>query len=144
MIEWVLEYLKFNKTREGNDLPQDDEIYNKINNLSRLSKHIGRYEDGTLNGSDLKCYNVFVMEEIKRLLDIQADGQMPSDKTIGGGDDSFNTFFPDAAMLKDKTIGIDDEVFEEEKDGKKSNKDNENSRYGKAVSNYFRCLNKNK
>ena len=24
---------------------------------------------------------------------IQPDGQMPSDKTIGGGDDSFNTFF---------------------------------------------------
>ena len=24
---------------------------------------------------------------------IQPDGQMPSDKTIGGGDDAFNTFF---------------------------------------------------
>jgi tubulin alpha len=23
----------------------------------------------------------------------QPDGQMPSDKTIGGGDDAFNTFF---------------------------------------------------
>jgi hypothetical protein len=24
---------------------------------------------------------------------IQPDGQMPSDKSVGGGDDSFNTFF---------------------------------------------------
>uniref|UniRef100_A0A8C6F344 Tubulin/FtsZ 2-layer sandwich domain-containing protein n=1 Tax=Monodon monoceros TaxID=40151 RepID=A0A8C6F344_MONMO len=31
---------------------------------------------------------------------IQLDGQMPSDKTIGGGDDSFNTFFSETGAGK--------------------------------------------
>ena len=31
---------------------------------------------------------------------IQPDGQMPSDKTIGGGDDLFNTFFSDTGAGK--------------------------------------------
>ena len=31
---------------------------------------------------------------------IQPDGQMPSDKTIGGGDDSFNTFFSETDTSK--------------------------------------------
>lgn len=31
---------------------------------------------------------------------IQPDGQMPSDKTIGGGDDSFNTFFSETGKKK--------------------------------------------
>ena len=31
---------------------------------------------------------------------IQPDGQMPSDKTIGGGDDSFNTFFSETGAGK--------------------------------------------
>jgi len=31
---------------------------------------------------------------------IQPDGQMPSDKTIGGGDDSFNTFFSETSSGK--------------------------------------------
>ena len=31
---------------------------------------------------------------------IQPDGQMPSDKTIGGGDDSFNTFFSETGTGK--------------------------------------------
>eukprot|EP00069_Balaena_mysticetus_P003384 bmy_16602T0 len=30
----------------------------------------------------------------------QPDGQMPSDKTIGGGDDSFNTFFSETGAGK--------------------------------------------
>lgn len=34
------------------------------------------------------CWELFCMEH-----GIQPDGQMPSDKTIGGGDDAFNTFF---------------------------------------------------
>ena len=32
---------------------------------------------------------------------IQPDGQMPSDKTIGGGDDSFNTFFSEEFLMRD-------------------------------------------
>ena len=31
---------------------------------------------------------------------IQPDGQMPSDKTVGGGDDSFNTFFSETGSGK--------------------------------------------
>lgn len=31
---------------------------------------------------------------------IQPDGEMPSDKTIGGGDDSFNTFFSETGSGK--------------------------------------------
>ena len=34
------------------------------------------------------------------LLGIQPDGQMPSDKTVGGGDDSFNTFFSETGAGK--------------------------------------------
>ena len=36
------------------------------------------------------CWELFCLEH-----GIQPDGQMPSDKTIGGGDDAFNTFFSD-------------------------------------------------
>ena len=31
---------------------------------------------------------------------IQPDGQMPSDKSLGGGDDSFNTFFSETGAGK--------------------------------------------
>lgn len=34
------------------------------------------------------CWELYCLEH-----GIQPDGQMPSDKTIGGGDDSFTTFF---------------------------------------------------
>ena len=33
-------------------------------------------------------------------LGIQPDGQMPSDKTISGGDDDFNTFFSETGAGK--------------------------------------------
>jgi hypothetical protein len=34
------------------------------------------------------------------LLTFQPDGQMPGDKTIGGGDDAFNTFFSETGAGK--------------------------------------------
>lgn len=34
------------------------------------------------------------------LFSVQPDGQMPSDKTIGGGDDAFNTFFSETGAGK--------------------------------------------
>ena len=37
------------------------------------------------------CWELYCLEH-----GIQPDGQMPSDKTIGGGDDSFNTFFSES------------------------------------------------
>jgi hypothetical protein len=52
-----------------------------------------------------KLYNVITFETnlyLHYCLEhgIQPDGQMPSDKTIGGGDDSFNTFFSETGAGK--------------------------------------------
>ncbi|XP_012506124.1 PREDICTED: tubulin alpha-1B chain-like [Propithecus coquereli] len=41
------------------------------------------------------CWELYCLEH-----DIQPDGQMPSDKTIGEGDDSFNTFFSETGTSK--------------------------------------------
>ena len=41
------------------------------------------------------CWELFCLEH-----GIQPDGQMPSDKTIGGGDDSFNTVFSETGAGK--------------------------------------------
>ena len=49
-----------------------------------LSIHVG--QAGIQVGN--ACWELFCLEH-----GIQPDGQMPSDKTIGGGDDAFNTFF---------------------------------------------------
>lgn len=65
--------------------------------------------DGTpsfagLDGSDYRsaivqvgnaCWELYCLEH-----GIQPDGQMPSDKTIGGGDDAFNTFFSETGAGK--------------------------------------------
>ena len=52
---------------------------------------------------------------------IQPDGQMPSDKTVGGGDDSFNTFFSETGAGKHvpRTVYIDLEpgVIDEDRTG---------------------------
>ncbi|XP_027969312.1 tubulin alpha-1C chain-like [Eumetopias jubatus] len=41
------------------------------------------------------CWELYCLEH-----SIQSDGRMPSDKTIGGGDDSFNTFFSETGAGK--------------------------------------------
>uniref|UniRef100_A0A3B4BI81 Uncharacterized protein n=1 Tax=Periophthalmus magnuspinnatus TaxID=409849 RepID=A0A3B4BI81_9GOBI len=41
------------------------------------------------------CWELYCLEH-----GIQPDGEMPSDKTIGGGDDSFNTFFSETGAGK--------------------------------------------
>ena len=41
------------------------------------------------------CWELYCLEH-----GIQPDGQMPSDKTIGGCDDSFNTFFSETGAGK--------------------------------------------
>ena len=38
------------------------------------------------------CWELYCLEH-----GLQPDGQMPSDKTIGGGDDSYNTFFSETS-----------------------------------------------
>ena len=56
-----------------------------------ISIHVG--QAGTQIGN--ACWELYCLEH-----GIQPDGQMPSDKTIGGGDDSFNTFFSETGAGK--------------------------------------------
>merc|ERR1712100_388469 len=56
-----------------------------------LCLHIG--QGGVQIGN--ACWELFCLEH-----GIQPDGQMPSDKTIGGGDDAFNTFFSETGAGK--------------------------------------------
>uniref|UniRef100_A0A1I7XKI9 Tubulin domain-containing protein n=1 Tax=Heterorhabditis bacteriophora TaxID=37862 RepID=A0A1I7XKI9_HETBA len=49
-----------------------------------ISIHIG--QAGVQIGN--ACWELYCLEH-----GIQPDGQMPSDKSLGGGDDSFSTFF---------------------------------------------------
>ncbi|KAF6170416.1 hypothetical protein GIB67_014346 [Kingdonia uniflora] len=53
-----------------------------------ISIHIG--QAGIQVGN--ACWKLHCLEH-----GIQPDGQMPSDKTVGGGDDAFNTFFNETA-----------------------------------------------
>lgn len=55
--------------------------------------------------NDMKfCTLIFRSGELWRsdilLHCLQPDGQMPSDKTVGGGDDAFNTFFSETGAGK--------------------------------------------
>ena len=56
-----------------------------------ISIHIG--QGGVQIGN--ACWELYCLEH-----GIQPDGQMPSDKTIGGGDDAFNTFFSETGAGK--------------------------------------------
>jgi tubulin alpha len=56
-----------------------------------ISVHIG--QAGVQIGN--ACWELYCLEH-----GIQHDGQMPSDKTIGGGDDAFNTFFSETGAGK--------------------------------------------
>jgi tubulin alpha len=56
-----------------------------------LSVHIG--QAGVQMGN--ACWELFCLEH-----GIQHDGQISSDKTEGGGDDSFNTFFTETGAGK--------------------------------------------
>ncbi|KAK2862772.1 hypothetical protein Q5P01_002305 [Channa striata] len=56
-----------------------------------ISMHIG--QAGVQIGN--ACWELYCLEH-----GIQPDGQKPSDKTIGGGDDSFNTFFSETGAGK--------------------------------------------
>uniref|UniRef100_A0A4W6FPF6 Uncharacterized protein n=1 Tax=Lates calcarifer TaxID=8187 RepID=A0A4W6FPF6_LATCA len=56
-----------------------------------ISIHVG--QAGVQIGN--ACWELYCLEH-----GIQPDGQMPSDKAIGGGDDSFNTFFSETGAGK--------------------------------------------
>merc|ERR1711881_418575 len=62
-----------------------------VNMREALCLHIG--QGGVQIGN--ACWELFCLEH-----GIQPDGQMPSDKTIGGGDDAFNTFFGETGAGK--------------------------------------------
>merc|ERR1712154_4703 len=62
-----------------------------INMRECISIHVG--QAGVQIGN--ACWELYCLEH-----GIQPDGQMPSDKTIGGGDDSFNTFFSETGAGK--------------------------------------------
>ena len=65
-----------------------------------ISIHIG--QAGIQVGN--ACWELYCLEH-----GIQPDGQMPSDKTIGGGDDAFNTFFSETGSGKHvpRTVFVD-------------------------------------
>ena len=56
-----------------------------------ISIHVG--QAGVQIGN--ACWELYCLEH-----GIQPDGQMPSDKTVGYGDDSFNTFFSETGTGK--------------------------------------------
>uniref|UniRef100_A0A8C3G632 Tubulin, alpha 1c n=1 Tax=Cyclopterus lumpus TaxID=8103 RepID=A0A8C3G632_CYCLU len=56
-----------------------------------ISIHVG--QAGVQIGN--ACWELYCLEH-----GIQPDGQMPSDKTVGGGDDSYNTFFSETGAGK--------------------------------------------
>lgn len=65
-----------------------------------ISVHVG--QAGVQIGN--ACWELYCLEH-----GIQPDGQMPADKTIGGGDDSFNTFFSETGSGKHvpRTVFVD-------------------------------------
>uniref|UniRef100_A0A3Q1JQX7 Si:ch211-114n24.6 n=1 Tax=Anabas testudineus TaxID=64144 RepID=A0A3Q1JQX7_ANATE len=69
-----------------------DLVLDRIRKLREcISVHVG--QAGSQIGN--ACWELYCLEH-----GIQPDGQMPSDKTIGGGDDSFNTFFSETGAGK--------------------------------------------
>ncbi|XP_033112933.1 tubulin alpha-3 chain-like [Anneissia japonica] len=69
-----------------------DSVMDRIRKLREcISLHVG--QAGVQMGN--ACWELYCLEH-----GIQPDGQMPSDKTIGGGDDSFNTFFSETGAGK--------------------------------------------
>ncbi|GFS24974.1 tubulin alpha chain [Elysia marginata] len=86
--------LSNNKTnRQHSHFPLFSSRYNQSTFKMRecISVHVG--QAGVQMGN--ACWELYCLEH-----GIQPDGQMPSDKTIGGGDDSFNTFFSETGAGK--------------------------------------------
>ncbi|KAH9404298.1 hypothetical protein TYRP_000118 [Tyrophagus putrescentiae] len=74
-------------------LPEEEkrQLLEQLKQRECLSIHLG--QAGVQMGN--ACWELYCLEH-----GIQPDGQMPSDKTIGTGDDSFNTFFSETGSGK--------------------------------------------
>jgi len=85
MVAWECYYL--------NTLYTGSVVLLSFSTLQRecISIHVG--QAGVQMGN--ACWELYCLEH-----GIQPDGQMPSDKTIGGGDDAFNTFFSETGTGK--------------------------------------------
>ena len=81
--------------------PQDLSISSRM--CCHLSYHAAVKIDLMDYNNQRICFKLFNIRNsffISLEHGIQPDGQMPSDKTIGGGDDSFNTFFSETGAGK--------------------------------------------
>jgi tubulin alpha len=72
-----------------------------------ISIHVG--QAGVQIGN--ACWELYCLGILDLMVEhgIQPDGQLPTDKTIGGGDDSFNTFFSETGAGKHvpRTVFVD-------------------------------------
>nr|prf tubulin alpha [Physarum sp.] len=73
-----------------------------------ISIHIG--QAGTQVGN--ACWELYCLEH-----GIQPDGQMPSDKSVGYGDDAFNTFFSETGAGKAVFLDLEPTVIDEVRTG---------------------------
>ncbi|KAK2564942.1 Tubulin alpha-3 chain [Acropora cervicornis] len=83
----IVAYLKKHQNRKN----QPQQVAKILKSRECISVHVG--QAGVQIGN--ACWELYCLEH-----GIQPDGQMPSDKTIGGGDDSFNTFFSETGAGK--------------------------------------------
>ncbi|PFX20014.1 Tubulin alpha-2 chain [Stylophora pistillata] len=103
---WELYCLEHGIQPDG-QMPSDktigggDDSFNTFFSETGAGKHVPRAVfvdlEPTVVGVQIgnACWELYCLEH-----GIQPDGQMPSDKTIGGGDDSFNTFFSETGAGK--------------------------------------------
>merc|ERR1712012_298673 len=80
-----------NSSSNSSTNSSNKQLTNKLNMRECISVHVG--QAGSQMGN--ACWELYCLEH-----GIQPDGRMPSDKTVGGGDDSFNTFFSETGAGK--------------------------------------------
>ena len=76
----------------------DQDLQANVSSLEKISSNISTAFSLPIPGDRVSgnaCWELYCLEH-----GIQPDGQMPSDKTIGGGDDAFNTFFSETGGLQ--------------------------------------------
>merc|ERR1712193_425005 len=82
---------RVHRSREALSVLHTNKTATSYNTRECISIHVG--QAGCQMGN--ACWELYCLEH-----GIQPDGTMPSDKTLGGGDDSFNTFFSETGAGK--------------------------------------------